>query len=161
MPRSSPLPRMVMRALAATLLFAPIACGSPVEVLWTMRDLGESEVTLFDGLVQRITVSPADPEIGGEIEIRSVLRNTGQTTPRFLANVCRLDLESALELMTAPEWAECKGLPRQVDLEPGDSSVVVTRQRVHGDVGEHEVLVLHVLEPAHRVPVKVRLQPLS
>lgn len=159
MSRSSLIVRIAVSALGASLLLAPLACGSPVEVTWTTRELGESEVELFDGLVQRVTVTPADPEIGAEVEIRSVVRNPDRSTPRFLSNICRLDLESGLELMTAPDWAECKGLPHQVDLAPGDSVVVVTRQRVHGEAGEHEVRVLHVLEPQSWVPVKVRLRP--
>lgn len=159
MHRSARHSRVVTRPLAVALLIAAHGCGSPVETTLSTLVEGETEVSLFSGLVQRVTVTPADPVIGGEIEIRSVLRNTGHASPRFLSNSCRLDLESVLELFTAPDWAECKGLPHQIDLAPGDSNVVVTRQRVSGEAGEHEVRVLHVLEPLHWVPVKIRLRP--
>lgn len=140
---------------------APLACGSPVETADLRMVTGETEVELFGGLVQRITVVPAEPTIGEEIEVRSVVRNRGGGTPRFLVNTCRLDLESTLELATAPDWAECKALPHQIDLHPGDSVEVRTRQRVHGEAGEHEVRVLHVLEPQQWVPVRIRLRPLD
>ena len=155
----------VARALfAMTVLLSaagPVACGSPVETADLRTAIGETEIELFGGLVQRVTVTPAEPTIGEEVEIRSVVRNRGGGTPTFLENVCRLDLESALELMTAPDWAECKGLPRERGLEPGDSIEVRTRQRVHGVAGEHEIRVLHVIEPQQWVPVRVRLRPLG
>lgn len=164
MPNPSPasVPRRILHAAAVALLaLAPLACGSPVTVVDRHFALGVSEAELFGGLVQRVTVSPAEPTIGEEVEIRSVVRNAGDAPAAFLTNVCRLDLESALELSTAPDWTECHGLPRETGLEPGDSMVVVTRQRVRGEAGEHEVRVLHVLEPLHWVPVRVRLLPLS
>jgi hypothetical protein len=155
-------PRRVLNAARVALLaLAPFACGSPLAVADEPFTVGSSEVELFGGLVQRITVTPSEPVIGEALEIRSVLRNAGQTSARFLANVCRLDLESTLELMTAPDWAECHGLPRQEDLAPGDSLVVITRQRVHGEAGDHEIRVAHALEPLRWVPVRVRLKPLS
>ncbi len=155
-------PRPVLRAAAVALFaLAPLACGSPLTVTDEHEALGASEVQLFGGLVQRITVSPADPEIGTEVEIRSVVRNPGQTSRRFLSNICRLDLESVLELTSAPDSRECMGLPREEGLAPGDSLVVITRRLVHGVAGEHEIRVAHVLEPLHWVPVRVRLKPLS
>ena len=155
-------PRPVLCAAAVALFaLAPLACGSPLTVADVHETLGASEVQLFGGLVQRITVSPAEPEIGTEVEIRSVVRNPGQTSRRFLSNICRLDLESVLELRAAPGWTECMGLPREESLAPGDSLVVITRQLVHGLDGDHEIRVAHVLEPLHWVPVRVRLKPRS
>jgi hypothetical protein len=153
--------RLVSGALAPLAVLTPLACGSPVEMADLRSITGTTEIELFGGLVQRITVTPAEPTIGEEVEIRSVVRNAGTGTPRFLTNTCRLDLESALELATAPDWTECDALPHQVDLFPGDSVEVRTRQRVHGVAGEHEIRVLHVLEPQQWVPVKVLLRPLS
>jgi len=162
LPSAAFRPRAVLHAAAVALFaLAPLACGSPLTVTDVHEVLGASEVQLFGGLVQRITVSPAEPEIGTEVEIRSVVRNAGRTSAQFLANVCRLDLESTLELRTAPDWAECHGLPRQEGLAPGDSLVVITRQLVNGAGSEHEIRVAHVLEPLHWVPVRVRLKPLS
>lgn len=148
-------------AYVAVLLWAPIACGSPVETADLRTVTGETEVALFGGLVQRVTITPAEPAIGEEIEIRSVVLNRGGETPTFLENVCRLDLESALELTTTPDWAECKGLPRERGLAPGDSIEVMTHQRVQGVAGEHEIRVLHVVEPQQWVPVRLRLRPLG
>lgn len=153
--------RRILAAACASVALAPLGCGSPIELADDRFALGTSEVALFGGLVQSVTVTPAEPTIGEEIGIRSVVRNAGDASARFLSNVCRLDLESTLELTTAPDWAECKGLPHQVDLAPGDSIVVSTRQRVHGIAGEQEIRVLHVLEPLSWVTVRVRLLPLS
>lgn len=153
-------PARALLAIALTLTtLAPLACGSPVETVNLRADLGATDVELFDGLVQRVTVTPAEPVIGEEVEIRSVVVNRGQRTPQFIENTCRLDLESTLDLAPVPEWAECKALPRETALFPGDSLVMRTRKRVQGVAGEHEIRVLHVMEPQYWVPVRVRMRP--
>jgi hypothetical protein len=146
-------------AIAGLLTLAVFGCGAPLSVVDTHNALGVSEVELLEGLVQRVTVTSSDPAIDDEVSIRSVVKNVGRETKRFITNTCRLDFEGTLALTTAPDWSECKGLPHMIDLAPGDSVEVNTRQRVHGVAGDHEIRVAHVLEPLRWVPVRIRLRP--
>lgn len=114
-----------------------------------------AKVVLPGGLTQQVTVMPASPVSGTNVEVRSVIANEGAAPVALTSRICGLDYAGALELTHPPEVMKCAGVSQSGSLAPGDSAVVHDIMRVTSAPGTHELRVRHALDPERWVSVEV------
>ncbi len=145
--------------LLAVLVLLAAGCGSPRASAPGERVAeGQVRATIAAGLEQRVTLVPAMLLDGRDVEVRSVLVNTGGTPLSVTSRICGLDYAGTLTLTHPPEVLKCGGYSRQGPLAPGDSAVSADLMRVSSLSGQYELRVRHALSPDHWVvmPVVVR-----
>jgi hypothetical protein len=119
---------------------------------------GQVRATIVAGLEQRVTLVPATLVDGRDVEVRSVLFNSGAAPMVVTSRICGLDYSGTLSLTHPPEVLKCAGYSAQGTLAPGDSVVSADLMRVSSPSGQYELRVRHALTPDHWVvmPVVVR-----
>jgi hypothetical protein len=145
--------------LLAGLVLLAAGCGSPrVSAPGDRVAEGQVRATIVTGLEQRVTLVPASLVDGRDVEVRSVLVNTGGAPLAVTSRICGLDYAGTLTLTHPPEVLKCGGYSRHGTLAPGDSTVSADLMRVSGPSGQYELRVRHALTPDHWVvmPVVVR-----
>lgn len=153
--------RPARRALLTTpLLLVLAACGgtaggaAPAERIAE----GDASATFAGGLRQRVTLVPATLVNGRDVEVRSVLVNTGPAAVDLTHRICGLDYEGTLTLTWPPEVLKCAGYSGSLTLAPGDSIVGADLMRVASPAGQYTLRVRHAISPDRwiTVPVVVR-----
>ncbi len=157
----APRARMLARSLfpAVLLLAVATACGTRGSAAPGDRLAeGEARAILSGGLEQRVTLVPATLVDGRDVEVRSVLVNSGPAPMVVTSRICGLDYAGTLTLTHPPEVLKCAGYSMQVTLAPGDSAVSADLMRVSSPSGHYELRVRHAVTPDHWVamPVVVR-----
>lgn len=145
--------------LIAGLVLLASACGSPSASAPRDRVAeGQARVTLVAGLEQRVTLVPATLVDGRDVEVRSVLVNSGQSPLSVTSRICGLDYDGSLTLSHPPEVLKCAGYSSSATIAPGDSVVTADLMRVSSAPGQYELRVRHAVTPDHWVtmPVVVR-----
>lgn len=117
--------------------------------------VGEASIEMPGGLSQRVTLVPAEPASGQNVEVRSVVVNNGTAAAQLTARTCGLDYEGSLELTQPPEVMKCAGHSMTASLAPGDSLVGADLMRVSSAPGDYELRVRQLLDPSHWVSLQV------
>jgi hypothetical protein len=113
------------------------------------------KVTLANGLTQAVTLSPASPASGSNVEVRSVLVNEGAAPVDLSSRICGLDYAGTLELTHPPEVMKCAGYSQSSTIAPGDTVQVGDLMRVASGAGAYELRVRHALDPERWVSLQV------
>lgn len=132
------------------------ACGNGLgpHVQSRTSSPGLAETALTNGLVHRVSMSPS-PDSGSDIQIRSVLVNTGTQSMLLEHRECGLDLGGTLKLSWPPGIVKCMAYSGRGQLAPGDSIVGGDYMRVASAPGRHELRVRHALDPEMWTPIDV------
>ena len=149
--------------LALTALVAIAACATdPTGTVGDRRQRDDASFAATpegaSALRHEVHLSPAQPERGDTLRIRSVVRNTGSEPVVVSARICGLDLRGGPALDSP--WVRCGGysLDRHT-LAPGDSIVEHDGGIVKSGIGEYELQVRHLLTPELWVKVPVVVRP--
>lgn len=116
-------------------------------------------VSLPDGIVQEVTVSPESLVVGADITVRSVLRNVGIAPIDITSRICGLNWGGNLRVTFTPGVVTCGGWSTQRMLAPGDSAVSTAWWRLGSPAGEYTLYVGHLLAPStyvHSLPITIR-----
>lgn len=116
---------------------------------------GDVQVQHPGGLSQRVTLIPAVLVDGRDVEVRSVLVNTGTAPIALDSRICGLDYAGTLELTNPPEVLKCAGHSASATLAPGDSVVGSDLMRVSSPPGQYELRVRHAVTPAQWASLQV------
>ena len=141
-----------MRTTLVLVSLAGIACSNTPSASVT----GPRVVTP-QGLEQTVRLSPAEPAVGDNLAITSVVVNGTGAAVDIVSRICGLDLETALKLNAA--GVACAGYSMQGPLEPGDSLQGFSSRVVVGPAGTYTLRVRHLLNPDVWVEVPVTVRP--
>lgn len=141
--------------LSATLLASGAACTFATSAPVDQIAEGSVRVVLSGGLVQTVSLVPAIPPGGRNVQVYSVIVNSGAQPFALQSRICGLDYAGSLTLTEPPEWAKCAAYSRSVAVAVGDSVVVSDLMRVSSAPGQYELRVRHAIDPAHWVSMQV------
>lgn len=145
-----------MMVLAVPALLS--ACDDPGFASSDDRIEGRSEESIRDGLVQSVTVRSSSLLDRNDIEVRSVLLNTGNVAISLTTRICGLDFSGPLAVVEIPGLMRCMAYSGATTLAVGDSLVMSDLMRVASPPGTYTLRVRQALVPEHwaRVLVTVR-----
>jgi hypothetical protein len=136
------------RSLLAILSIVSVAaCSGTSSAPQDTLARGHVRVEFSGGLVQRVTLIPAVLVDGRDVQVRSVLVNTGNAPLELTSRICGLDYAGTLQLSHPPEVLKCAGYSATATLAPGDSVVGSDIMRVSNTTGEYELRVRHAVAP--------------
>lgn len=148
-----------LRALATLVLLAALANGcrnTPTDA--DTSGEGIALVGRFGTLVQTVTITPASPAPGENIQLRSVVVNRGNRVVTLESRICGLDFGGTLALEWPANIGKCAGYSMRGELAPGDSVVGHDVMEVSSPAGRYRLQVRHALAPETwlEIPVEVR-----
>jgi hypothetical protein len=153
-----------MRAplLLAGLMLLAACATDPTSTAGDRRQRDDASVVATPegaaALRHEVYLSPAQPERGDTLRIRSVVRNTGSEPVVVSARICGVDLRGGPALDVP--WARCGGYSMdRHTMAPGDSIVEHDGGIVTSGIGEYELQVRHLLTPELWVKVPVMVRP--
>lgn len=108
---------------------------------------GSVRIALAEGLVQTVSLVPASPVGGQNVEVRSVIVNNGSAAVSLESRICGLDFEGSLSLTHPPEVMKCAGYSMAATVAAGDSLVGGDLMRVSSAPGQYSLRVRHAVNP--------------
>lgn len=148
------------RARSVTGVVLSLACGVGPEV---PEDFLPGSVEQAIGLpsaslIQRVTLTPAQPATGDTLDVRSVIRNVGPRAVRLTSTICGVQLRGSLTF--ADPFVRCAGYSMTGDLTAGDSVVEARQVVVTAGPGRWVLEVRQLLDPSVwvAVPLEVRIR---
>lgn len=111
-----------------------------------------------EGLLQSVTVRSAPLLDARDIEVRSVLTNTGSSALTLTSRICGLDFAGTLTVSDIPGLMRCAAFSGSSVLAAGDSLVVSDLVRVASAPGTRVLRVRHALVPDHWASLTVTVR---
>jgi hypothetical protein len=133
------------RSLPALLALAAGCSGAAPSA--TISGENDARRSVLRGLEQRVTLTPAEPTSGENVEIHSVITNRGSGTVTLASRICGLDLAGDLGLTFPVGIGMCTGHSMSGPLAPGASRESTEIKRVSAAPGTYTLRVRHALHP--------------
>jgi hypothetical protein len=143
------------RTIVAGLVASTAGCTEVV----TAAGGGDVTRRIGPNLEQRVTLTPAEPQVGENVTIQSVITNRGTQAVPLSSRICGLDLGGDVQLTHPPGIGFCAGHSTSGSLEPGASRESADIRRVSSLPGTHTLRVRHALQPELWVELSVVVRP--
>lgn len=147
---------LTLLALATPAVFA--ACDGQTLLAGDERMDARTDEVIRAGLLQSVTVRAAPLLDQRDVEVRSVLTNTGSSALALTSRICGLDYSGTLTVSEIPGLMRCLAYSGQAVLAAGDSLEVSDLIRVASAPGTHVLRVRHALVPEHWASVTVTIR---
>jgi hypothetical protein len=116
------------------------------------------EVSLSSGLVQRVTLTPAEPKRGSLFSVRSTIVNRSSNSIMLESRICGLTFGGSLALDYPEGFGACGGYSMTGPLPPGDSVRSTELRQVASAPGRYSLIVTHALVPPGSAQVTVTVR---
>jgi hypothetical protein len=156
-----PVGRSVVRAAAfATMCAAALALATGCDGARLVAEgalEGRVASTVGNGFEQVVTVRSAPLLDARDIEVRSVIINTGTAAAELTHRICGLDYGGSLVVGDIPAMMRCLAYSGGGVVQPGDSVVTTDLMRVASGTGTYTFRVRHALVPDHWAELAIRV----
>ena len=154
----SRLSNAVAARVALLLVLALSACDG--RDILAIRDgiEGRTDESIGAGLTQSVTVRASALLDGNDVEVRSILVNTGVASIVVSTRICGFDYGGTLVLSEVPGILRCAGYSSSTMLAAGDSLVANDLMRIASPPGQYQLRVRHALQPEHWASVAIAVR---
>jgi hypothetical protein len=146
----------VRRTLVPSLLASVASCADATTAIPSGSGVTRDNLS---GLEHRVTLTPSEPNAGGDVQIHSVITNRGTESVALSSRICGLNYGGTLRLAYPNGSATCGGYSMGGSIAPGESRTNTDLNRVASARGIYTLRVRHALQPELWVEMRVVVRP--